>query len=387
MRATASIILREFGGLGIHQSRLKAVAAVTSGIVGCGRMALTSIGRCLDGRAKARHGIKRVDRLLGNTNLAKETGLFFQHLASRMISFRGRPILLIDWTDIGKAKWAALVVTLVSEGRGVVLFSEVHPRRKENNPRVETSVLRELERLLPGGCKPILITDAGFRGPWLKKVIAKGWDFVGRIRGRVHVQRVGESNWQPLKSHWHEATARPRDWGEYLLAQYEPVKARFVAVWKNKSKKKSPTRKIGRRSQVAIRRAREPWILVTSLRVPAQEIVRLYGLRMRIELTFRDQKCARFGLTLEQIRTNNANRVKIYLLLAALAHYVLMFVGRCAERANLHRDYQANTQTSRRVLSWPRLGREVLQRAMRQAESCMPQLPARLAVEIFSFAP
>lgn len=364
MRAE-EIVLRQFGGMGVHRARLLCIAKVTAAALVAGRVALTAVGRALGGAAKPRHAIKCVDRVLGNVLLLKEILLFQQRLVQLVPSHR-RPVLLIDWTDIGTL-WSALVVSQVSEGRGTTLCWEVHPRRKNNSPRVEASMLRKLEALLPPGCKPILVSDAGFRGPWLQKVLDRGWDFVGRVRGRLHVQRVGSGAWRPVKSLWKEASARPRNLGMFTLARYLPVQARLVTVWKRRRiKRKLP--RIGRRKQRAIRSAREPWVLATSLRdATSKEIVALYALRMRIELTFRDQKCPRFGLALDQVRTRSRERVEVYLLFAALAHFVAMVVGQCAERLGLHRSYQANTITSRRVLSWARLGREVLLHQLRTA--------------------
>jgi hypothetical protein len=318
--------------------------------------------------------------------LHAEIALFFGRIAAQMLPppKQGRPILLIDWTDIGTL-WAALVVTLVTEGRGVVLCSEVHPRRKENNPRVESSVLRKLKQLLPEGCKPILISDAGFRGPWLRKVMAHGWDFVGRVRGRVLVRGSHGRAWLPVKSLWKTATSTPKDLGEFSLARYLPVEARVIGVWKNK-RRRSALPAVGRRRKKAICSSREPWILATSLAGHSpREVVRLYSLRMRIELTFRDQKCPRFGLALNQVSSENIKRIEVYVLLATLAHYVAMFIGRATERAGLHREYQANTITNRRVLSWARLGREVLHRALLQViSSVVPRLPLKLCLGILT---
>ena len=388
----SSLILREFSGLkGIHQSRLMAVAKVTAAVLIVSRLALTLVGRGIAGVTTAKGGIKCVDRLLGNIKLQAEIGLFYARIASRMVPPRkkGRPILLIDWTDIGTL-WAALVVTLVTEGRGVVLCSEVHPRKKENSPRVESSVLKKLKGLLPEGCKPILVSDAGFRGPWLRKVVAEGWDFVGRVRGRVFVRRPGAREWFSVKNLWNSATPAPKDFGQFSLARYLPLDARVIGVWKNKRRKCSKKRlpKVGHRKQKAIRSAKEPWILATSLKgESAREVVRLYALRMRIELTFRDQKCPRFGLALDQIRTKNRKRVEVYLLLATLAHYVAMFIGRAAEERGLHLDYQANTVTARRVLSWARLGREILLRALREAlAAVVPKLPSQLCLEALTYS-
>lgn len=266
------------------------------------------------------------------------------------------------------------------DGRGVVLCSQVHPRRKENNPRVESSLLQQLAQLLPGGARPILVTDAGFRGPWLKKVLALGWDFVSRVRGRVQVERRGAPGWVPVKALWREASARPRVLGEYALARYLPVEARLVAVWKKHPKKK-PLPRVGRRQQRAVRSAREPWVLATSLRtLSAEDVVALYALRMRIEQTFRDQKCPRLGLGLDQVRTRSKQRVEVYLLLVAVAHYVASLIGAAAERVGLQRHFQANTVRTRRVLSWARLGRELLAHAARaRAWLALAHVPSTLA--------
>ena len=362
MRAQA-IVRREFAFLegSIHRARLECFAAVVSGVLAASRLSLTHVGRALGGGAQPKHEIKRVDRLLGNAHLHGEAPLFYRRFA-QLAAAHPRPVLLIDWTDIG-TRWAALVVTLVVEGRGLVLCCEVHPRRRENSPRVESSVLRRVAQLLPHA-RPILVTDAGFRGPWLKKVLDMGWDFVSRVRGRVQVQRRGSPSWAPVKRLWAQAQARPRSLGDYSLARYLPVEARLVAVWKKRARKRLP--RVGRRVKRSIRSAREPWILATSLTsMPAHQVVALYATRMRIEETFRDQKCLRFGLGLDDVRTRSKKRVEVYLLLAAVAHYVASLIGAAAEGVGLHRGFQANTVRTRRVLSWARLGRELLALALR----------------------
>ena len=116
----ADIVVREFEGLkGVHRARLACVARVTATVVSCSRLALSLAGRALPGALKAKNGIKCVDRLLGNARLHLEVFLFYVRLAQRVVPRERRPVLLIDWTDIG-AHWSALVVTLVSEGRGVI---------------------------------------------------------------------------------------------------------------------------------------------------------------------------------------------------------------------------------------------------------------------------
>jgi hypothetical protein len=338
------------------------LADVVGTVFIAGHVALTRLGRSMPG-TKVKNAIKRVDRLLGNVHLHSEIALFYIRLVAR-VSLAGerRPILLIDWTDIGTL-WTALTVTLVTQGRGLVVWNEVHPRRKTNNPNAETAVLRRLHSMLPSNCKPILVSDAGFRGPWLRKVVAQdGWDFIGRVRGRVLV-RQARGPWVKVKRLWTQATQRPKVLGVHRLAKYLPFEASLVCVWKNRSKKSLPA--AGRRKKHAIRSAREPWILATSMKqASAADVVSLYGLRMRIEQTFRDQKCPKFGWGLDQVRTKSRERVSVYMLIATLAHYIAVLVGMLAEQANIHLDYQANTTTSKRVLSLARLGYEIIRRGL-----------------------
>jgi hypothetical protein len=58
-----------------------------------------------------------------------------------------------------------------------------------------------------------------------------------------------------------------------------------------------------RKSKQAARSAREPWLLVASMRFadwPAKRLVRVYRQRMQIELSFRDMKSGHFGEGLER---------------------------------------------------------------------------------------
>lgn len=357
--ATVMRVLRPLE-VDIHLARLRCLSrVVTAALVG-GRLALTQLGRALPGTAKTKHAIKRVDVLLGNPRLGADLDAVQRFLAAP-IAEELRPVLLIDWTDISE-HWTSLVATLVVEGRGVTLCWEVCSRRQQNSPRIEALLLKRIARLLHPKAKPILVADAGFRGPWFRKVRAQGWDFIARVRGRVFVKAQARSEWHHVKYLWPQARARPTDLGEYSISRLSPVQARLVAMWTKRAKKK-PTYRVGRRKKRNIQGAREPWILATSLEtLPARAVIAMYRLRMRIELTFRDQKCTRFGLGLGDIRTRKPERARAYMLLAALAHFVAISLGAIAERSGLASDFQANTVRKRRVLSLARLGREVLSR-------------------------
>lgn len=70
--------------------------------------------------------------------------------------------------------------------------------------------LISLQSILPENCCPIVITDAGFRNRWFKLILKFGWDFVGRVRHVTKYEATKEGVWEPIKSLYCLATARPK---------------------------------------------------------------------------------------------------------------------------------------------------------------------------------
>lgn len=82
-------------------------------------------------------------------------------------------------------------------GRSFPIYESVHER--VSRPRYQKRLLNTLAELLPNGCIPILVTDAGFRRPWIKAVAAQAWYYVAHIRNR-ELYRSGGADWQPVNS-------------------------------------------------------------------------------------------------------------------------------------------------------------------------------------------
>ena len=80
---------------------------------------------------------------------------------------------------------------------------------------------------------------------------------------------------------------------------------------------------------------------------------------MQIEESFRDLKSPAYGLALRHNRTRCTKRIDILLLMALMAEIIMWWNGLIAMPAKWHYDFQANTIKHRRVLSIPRLGKEV----------------------------
>ena len=378
MRAE-SIVRQVLGELGtnIHQARLSAVMAAVVSLIHGGQVGLTALGRVITPQSQ-KHGIKRVDRLLGNQALFKELDDFYAAITLyvlRSAKCSTRPTILLDWTESGPTM-CTLSAAVPVEGRAIPIYSVTVPLFQYASVAVESAFLAKLQILVGHGCKPILLGDAGFRGPWIKRIQAMGWDFAVRIRGRTQIQLADEPRWQHWKKLSSLAGRVPRSLGQCRFVRTRSVEARLVVVDRRSQRARSS--KLKRRNVRARRAAkaqREPWFLATSLRWPPGDVVKLYALRMQIELSFRDLKSHRFGWSFEDARCRSTSRVAVQIMIAAVASLVSMLVGIAAENAGLQRRFQANTIKKRRVLSFVWLGREIINKTPTLLRSlAMPDL-------------
>ena len=161
----------------IHAKRRQSLFAATQALFPGQRLTLTRIGRALSSSALVKHNIKRVDRLLGNLHLAQERQRIYATLATLLITPHGRPLIIVDGSDLGnEGEEQLLRASTPAGGRALTLYEELHPLHQLGNPNVHRLFLKRLKRLLPKDCHPIVITDAGFRNSWFRSVATLGWD-------------------------------------------------------------------------------------------------------------------------------------------------------------------------------------------------------------------
>jgi hypothetical protein len=333
----------------MHAVRLGTVVSVVEGIVRSGALRPATIGRSIRGSALPKHEIKRVDRLLGNPKMMGDRLFLFLAVAHRVLRGVERPVILIDWTQ-ACGTHVALVAAVPIGGRAVPIYSEVHPLKKLGNAAVERRFVCTLKRIVPAECRSIIVSDAGFKGPFFQTVVDFGWDFLGRVRGTTKaVSATGEKI--SKEQFYSKASIAPVDLGSFKLFVKQLIPCRLVLVRKRRRpgpKRPPPACKEDRELRQS---ALDPWLLATSLSDgDAAEIVRKYASRMQIEETFRDAKSHRFGWALGTVRLTTPDRAAVLLALAAVAFLVATLIGMTAERHGRHRGYQANTE-KRRVLS------------------------------------
>ncbi|EPY5958889.1 IS4 family transposase, partial [Escherichia coli] len=88
----------------LHLKRLNSLTLACHALLDCKTLTLTDLGRNLPTKARTKHNIKRIDRLLGNRHLHKERLAVYRWHASFICSGNTMPIVLVDWSDIREQK-------------------------------------------------------------------------------------------------------------------------------------------------------------------------------------------------------------------------------------------------------------------------------------------
>lgn len=353
---------------GMHEVRRFALAANVMAALTGTRLTVTGLGRSMESRAKTRHCIKRADRLLSNRHLHGERIGLYTTLTRLLIGDKRRPVIVVDWSDMDECKrHFVLRASVPVAGRSLTLYEEVHTTATKEKPKTHLAFLRTFRAMVPLACRPIVVSDAGFRVPWFRLVESFGWDWVGRVRNRTYIRQAGKGRWVLCKSLYRQASSTPKALGEVVMARSNPIPCQFV-LYKGKPKGRVHRNRQGKRScstesRKQAARGREPWLLATSLDPSsslAKKVVGLYKLRMQIEEAFRDLKSTRFGLGLEQHLSYQVQRLQILLLIAALALMVAWLMGKATELTGQHWQYQANSVRDRLVLSTIFVGFQVI---------------------------
>ncbi len=231
------------------------------------------------------------------------------------------------------------------------------------NPKVEREFLERLGEVIPSGSRAIIITDAGFRGPWFRSVEEMGWDWIGRVRNMVKCQAVGGGKWKDVREWYKRATGKPKYLGRYRLSKQNPYEC-WLHLYKGKAKRAKAKRRTKQAHETRKQRlGRDPWLLATSLSPrewSARRMVKGYEKRMHIEETFRDLKSHRWGYGLQYARSYSSKRYENMLMFTTLAVLATWLVGMATKMQHLGKRFQANTETSRNVLSVFFLGRRML---------------------------
>lgn len=331
MHAAASVLQKCLSGVMdcMHVYRVRALLGAVQCLLSCRRLILMDLARAWPGAQRVRAPLKRLDRLLSNPHLYEEREALYAAMMRWLIR-HPNPLILIDWSDLHKdCRWQLLRASIPVKGRAFTVLEMVFAESMKGSPRAEKKFLRRLHALLPHEVRPILVTDAGFRTPWLRLVAKFGWYYVGRLRGRTRIQ-IEEGAWFDNRELHRQTRSKAQRLEEVKVVQSEPWSLDLVLYRKPPRGRvrlsiRNGTRSRSHTSMKAQRRESEPWLLVASpeLRhLSAQQLVWIYSRRMQIEQSFRDLKCDRFGCAFNYSQTRDPQRIAILLLIHALASFV-----------------------------------------------------------------
>lgn len=350
----------------MHKVRRKSLEAMITSLISGANLSVTCLGRNINSGTTEKHQIKRSTRLCSNIHLHQELSGVYSKLCRRLIGDQKRPIILVDWSDLDTRKDLFLLRAAVAiDGRSLTLLDEVHPLSLKEKPAVHKNFMTRLKSILPKDCKPIIVTDAGFRVPWFELVASLNWDYVGRVRNKTLCLNTTGEDWHPVKDLYQQASSTPKDLGSYQMARRNPINCQMVIYKKNKMGRKdliatSERARKSKRSLSNAAREREPWLLATSLSSTesafAKRIVKIYKARMQIEECFRDLKT---GLNFNESNARKQKRIEVLLLISILAQFVLFLIGMTVKLLGKHRRYQANSEKDRNVLSYQFIGLRV----------------------------
>jgi hypothetical protein len=352
----------------VHKKRSDCLFDVVTSLISGGQLWISALGRSVKNNTTAKHNIKKVDTLVGNRKLHQDRLLYYKFTTNLLLEGKTRPAIIVDWSPVsGDCEHYFLRASVTGIGRTLTLYEEVHEEKHYANQTIHKNFLKTLYEIVPAMCRPIIVSDAGFRNPWFKAVTALGWDFIGRLRYNTHVQCNQDSGWQGINTYHSQATSTPKYLGELTIAKSNPF-AMNVYIMKNKNKNRIKKTKVGKKCQSSnskkyAKGANEPWVIVTSLshkHSSAKNVMKLYQYRMQIEESFRDLKDKRYGFRLPESGTKNVMRIENLLLIAMLATVAVWLAGQVAINNNWHYQLQANTVRHKAVLSIAFIGLHVL---------------------------
>ena len=360
----------------MHQTRRTSLNAVITSLLSGADLSVTSLGRNINSQTSEKHQIKRSMRLCSNPHLQSEMGSIYSLMARQLIGEQSQPVILVDWSDLDPRKQHFLLrASIAVKGRSLTLLEQIYPVTQKEKPTVHKAFMTKLKLMLPSTCKPIIVSDAGFRVPWFKLIKSLGWDYVGRVRNNTFCQSDNSDTWQPIKSLYTLASRKPKSLGYYQLCRNASISCYFV-IYQGKRKGRHHLNAVGKPrkgkpSRVHAEREKEPWLLATSLTAKtareAQKVIKIYRTRMQIEESFRDLKT---GLNFNESNTRTREYLSVLLLIAMLAQYVLFLLGMAVTLSKQHLRYQANSIKTKAILSYQFIGLRAFKDTVLKLKQC-----------------
>ena len=193
----------------LHKKRVTSLIEMASSLLNGGLLTVSSLGRHLSGTALEKSKIHRADSIIGNGQLSRNALWISKCLVEHFFKNRKALYILIDGSGCCSKERFILQSSIANNGLG--RSQPIHSIIYENGPEAHIKgqdlLLKELQFILSEyQGQIVLITDAGFYSSWFNKVREIGWDYVGRVRGRVKIRMEGSKQWQTIQECYTGAT-------------------------------------------------------------------------------------------------------------------------------------------------------------------------------------
>lgn len=355
------------------KTRSSFICQVQTLLSGRACLSLTSLGRNRLGKAKVRHKIKMVWRFLKNPRITESMTEIYSSVAQEILSGLNELFIAVDWSGCCGKENQLLRASLLFEGRSIVIYNEIHPDKNSANAKVHEQFLKRLKEIIPVGKKVTLVTDAGFKTSWFHLVVQQDWFYIGRVRGLIHCSLDGQP-WVDVSALFpYVKRGQTVSLGCGALGEKSKTQTRgfFIAHFAVKKGRKTTKIRYPDADKKLAQMNSEPWILITNLHQHsvwstytqahfARFCTNLYSKRMQIEQNFRDDKSTVSGLKWRFSRTRCPKKISVLILIASVTILILWMIGFAAEKNNIHRDFQANTVRTHRILSWVYLAKQMV---------------------------
>src|SRR5687768_1088238 len=283
---------------------LTVLAAFISGIVGSKSSQLPSIATKIADRAQPESRVKRLSRWLKNDEVKEE--IYFLPYAEMLLQCLALEtlVLVMDGSGVGRG-CSALMIHVIYKGRALPLAWVVRQCPKGHCPEALHIELVELvSALIPEGTKVVFLGDGEFDGIDLQKTMHDmGWLYACRTA------KSTVATWEGLIFHldFLGNSIKPGKLIELKEVQftrdaYGPVMV--LCCW--------------------AKGEAEPLYLVSNMSV-AEEAIRYYQKRLRIETFFSDQISR--GFNIQKSHIEDPQRLSRLLIATCLAYIWIVYLG------------------------------------------------------------
>lgn len=280
--------------------------------------------------AKARNGVKRVQRLLTNTFFTIELiEDIYCSLIAKLIPENSDVLLAVDWTII-KEKFCFLSVSwIINSGRSIPLYFAGYKKEElgicNSQNSIEQRSIAKVIAALSHVTNITITADRGFDSPdMLTFLMNNRVTFIIRSKTERYITLQNGSKLRLTHNFIKRGTQKKYRNIEYTRSN--PVRVNLYAKWQPDQK--------------------ESWILLSNRDMSIEKITSIYARRWEIEEMFKSLKNQDVGFNIKTVKLRDLDRWLRFLFLATILFQFLGMLGRSVRKiAKIEQRYSLSSKT------------------------------------------